>query len=220
MANVSEMRKQMKAHPGLERYIFKDGKLIQPEDVGIGDILEIVEDDNELNAIPQVYLQRVDDPDKFWANYIDNVAWRFLYRIQRRKGTEWVDVPNEEGTQPQVLLKQGILHPGDIIRFLDIDDEVSPIVMTAEEALIDMNGLFYIGIDYENYRDSVNDELFEAIDPDEDDEEEDVEEDEHEHFHLVPKIVSASTIVEFVKMSMPTIKKIGVIIDEIEENED
>jgi putative lipase involved disintegration of autophagic bodies len=118
------------------------------------------------------------------------------------------------------LLKQGILHPGDIIRFLDVDDEVSPIVITAEDALIDMNGLFYIGIDYENYRDSVNDELFEAVDPDDDEEEDEVDEDEHEHFHLVPEIVSASTIVEFVKMSMSTIKKIGVIIDEIEENED
>jgi hypothetical protein len=220
MGRVSEMREQMKAHPGVERYIFKEGKLIQPEDVGIGDILEIVEDDNELNAIPQVYLQRIDDPDKFWANYIDNVTWRFLYRIQRRKGTEWVDIPNEEGIQPQVLLKQGILHPGDVIRFLDIDDEVSPVVITAEEALIDMNGLFYIGIDYENYRDSVSDELFEAVDPDDDEEEDEVDEDEHEHFHLVPEIVSASTIVEFVKMSMSTIKKIGVIIDEIEENED
>jgi hypothetical protein len=219
MATVSEMRKQMKAHPGLERYIFKEGKLIQPEDVGVGDILEIVDDDNELNAIPQVYLQRIDDPDKFWAKDIGNVTWKFLYRIQRRKGTEWVDVPNEKGIQPQVLLTQGILHPGDIIRFLDIDDEVSPVVMTAEEALIDMNGLFYIGIDYENYRDSVSDELFEAIDPDEDEEDE-VDEDEHDHFHLIPEIVSASTIVEFVKMSMSTIKKIGVIIDEIEENED
>ena len=28
-----------------------------------------------------------------------------------------------------------------------------------------MNGLFYIGIDYETFRDTVNEELIEAVDP-------------------------------------------------------
>lgn len=223
MPNVSELRKQIQNHPGLNRYVFRDWKLIQPEDIGIHDVLYIMNEDEEgLNLIPCAMTKSHMRDEDYTDHLIANMDWVFMYKIQKRMPDgKWVDVENEEGLQPQKLLENGALSPGDIIRFLDINDEVSPVTFTAEEALIDTYGLFYIGISFDDYSEMYADKLYDAVEDDDEDDDDDEDEDfEEKPYTFQPSIVPATPLLEYVKANMGTIKKIGLAVDEIEAMDD
>jgi hypothetical protein len=143
-----------------------------------------------------------------------DIASKFFYLIERRSNNGWEEVPNEEALQPVELLEKGVLKENDIIRFRGVDGSIAYEVDTDEELLLDLNGLFYISVPFDEYSDYLMETMSEALEDDDDDE------DEH-HLHEPHASISpASTIIEYLRKNGSTLKVIGEEIDAIEAEEE
>lgn len=144
---------------------------------------------------------------------------KFFYLIERRSNNGWEEVPNEEALQPIELLEKGVLKENDIIRFRGVDGSIAREVETDEELLLDLNGLFYIGVEFDEFCDYITGLLEEALDDDEDDDDDCDCGHDHTSEPRV-EIISASNIIEYLRKNGSVIKTIGEEIDAIEAEEE
>jgi hypothetical protein len=173
-------------------------------------------DDGSLNATGVV---AIDNEFGRAVAPMGDITSKFFYLIERRSKNGWEEVPNEEALQPVELLEKGVLKENDIIRFRGVDGSIASEVETDEELLLDLNGLFYIGVQFDEFSDYVNSLMEEALDDDEDDDDDCDCGHDHTSEPRV-EIISASNIIEYLRKNGSVIKAIGEEIDAIEAEEE
>lgn len=134
----------------------------------------------------------------------------YLFNVERLEGEEW-RIVDACGNDPYEMLEHDILQEGDIIRFVDSDnDEVLCII--PELDLSDMSGVFIVARSLDDVESEMLDKINDIVDEKDDDEEDDDDNYTLDDLSLVP----ATPIIEYLKRYGQAIQIAANAIDDMD----